>query len=213
MRLPVENAAYEQLVRFGCYVARSLHRKKLTQLAQDTESANQKVKELGRAWTDAAEPVQVALSDRDGADDDLDSLAKTMCRNLAERSPDAAKKEPYTKVFSEGIEYFTAAPIDENKTRYQELHTRLDTNLAPDDPLRAKLVELTDLIAVFNVAYAATKEKMTALTVARDELAQALTSWRAYMERLYETLTSMEDKAFAEKFFPKASRRSKDDTE
>lgn len=215
MRLPADNAAYDQLIAFGRYVTRRLRRKKMTALAQDAEAATTKVKSLGRAWEDAAEPLQDALADRDGADDDLDLIAKEIRQVMASRGLDAVKKSPYIDVFPQGIEYYTAAPLDEEEKRYGELQTRLEKFLPADDALRPRIEEIKEGIASFREASIAVDKQRGELAIGRSTLDGAIDSWRRYMNKLYGTLVSQVEKAAAERFFPKtrAARTEKTDAE
>jgi hypothetical protein len=206
MRLPGENASYEQLVRFGRYVTRRVRRKKLTSLAQDTENTTAKLQACGRAWDDAEGPYQDALADRDAADDDLDFFAKESRLQLASRSLDATKTSPYLDVFPQGVEYYTAAPLDEEVTRYSELSQRLDKHLAAKDPLRAKL---TALIAAFRQADDEEKKAVNQVALAKTALDRAKAGWRSYIDKLHGALKSQFGKVIAEQFFPKAARGNK----
>jgi hypothetical protein len=212
MRLPPEKSAYEQYITYGRYVTRRLRRQKLTTQAQDVEAVTLKVKTLGRAWEDSAEPLQDGLADRDGEDDNLDIIAKEIRQVMASRSLDAIRKTPYTEVFPQGAEYYTAAPLDEEEKRYGELQTRLDQFLPEGDALRARIEEIKKGVAGFREASDEVDARRGAQAIARSKLDSAIDSWRSYMSKLHGALVSQFDKTAAERYFPK-KRSEKDYTE
>lgn len=212
MRLPPEKSAYEQYITYGRYVTRRLRRQKLTTQAQDAESVTSKVKALGRAWEDTAEPLQDGLADRDGEDDNLDTIAKELRQVIASRSLDAIRKAPYTEIFPQGVEYYTAAPLDEEEKRYGELQTRLEQFLPEGDALRARIDEIKKGVAGFREASDEVDSRRGAQAVAKSKLDSAVDSWRSYMNKLHGALISQFDKAAAERYFPK-KRAEKDDAE
>ncbi len=50
-----------------------------------------------------ADPIQDALADRDGFDDDLDEAAQASRLHLAARRLDAVKGAPYTLIYPDGV--------------------------------------------------------------------------------------------------------------
>lgn len=204
MRLPSKSAPYRQRVRFGRYVSRRLRRAKLTQLAEDLAAVTAKLREEGRVEEDSDDATQDALADRDGADDDLDDAAKEARANLAGRSADAVKQEPYLHIFPKGLSYYTAAPLDEEEKRYGELKKRLVEHLAADDEVRKKTVKAIDAgLKDFVKASAEVDSARTAESLATTRLAKATDLWTRQVEKTYGALVSEVGRARAEHFFPR----------
>ena len=110
MRLPNSDAHFSARTRYGRYLARRLRQARFTTLAADVEHATALVKQAGRALEDAEEPIQDFIADRDGFDGDLDFAAQSERNELAGRSLDAVRTEPYKSLFDKGIGYDVAAP-------------------------------------------------------------------------------------------------------
>lgn len=205
MRLPASSSSYRQRVRFGRYVASRLRRAKLTQIAADVVSITQKLREEGRAQEDAEDATQDALADRDGADDDLDSAAQEARANLAGRSADAVKREPYTHIFPSGLAYYTAAPLDEEEKRYGELKKRLVEHLPADDEVRKRTLKAIDAgLKDFTRGSTEVDAARTAESLAATRLAKATDAWTRTIERAYGALVAEMGRAAAEQFFPRA---------
>jgi hypothetical protein len=205
MRLPNQNAAYQHRVRFGRYVTRRLKQAEFAQLSASAEAATQDVKQKGRAWEDCEEFIQDALADRDGGDAKLDHAAQTSRLTLAARSLDASKQSPYTDIFPDGIEYYTASPLPENPKRYGELLARLEKFLLPGDAVGDDAIpKLKTLISTFVEALKAVEEARTRQAIAASSLANAEELWARQMERIYGALIEQIGKSKAEKFFPAA---------
>lgn len=214
MRLPDSNASYTERVRYGRYVGRRLRRAKRNTLTADVEAATAQVLQRGREWEDAAGPVQYARADRDAADDDLDDCAKDTRAKLAGRSADAARNAPYTQIFPEGIEYYTAAPLDQEVPRYGQLVSRLNEFLPANDDVRTKAVPiLTTGIAAFRTAAEAVGEALTAESVIATRLQNAEEAWDILMTKVYGMLLADIGKAAAERYFPKARSSKKNNAE
>lgn len=208
MRLPSESASYLRRVSFGSYCARRLKRAKLNTLAQDVQDITQDVKEKGRAWDDAQEPIQNALADRDAADDNLDQNAQEIRLKLSSRSITAVREAPYTNIFPKGIEYYTAAPLDKEVQRYEELIQRLETHLPADDPVRVEFVpKIREGIAEFEAAEKAVSSARNDLALANTALQEAEDKWRRQMEKTYGALVTLFNRKTAERFFPRSSAR------
>lgn len=204
MQLPSLTVSPSQLVRYGRYVSRRLRREKLADLAAACDTASLSVRDLGRALEDAASPVQDAIADRDAADDELDDVAKNARHRLAGRSIDAAKKAPYTEIFPEGIEYYTAATKDVEVSRYVQLQSRITEHLPTSDAVRR---EALTKLEVAIPAYRAADEALTRVRVAESAVSNRLDAaeaeWRRTVERVYGALVQQFGKAGAERFFPK----------
>lgn len=204
MRLPAPSAHFSQRVRFGSYVARRVRRAKLITLAADIEKATTAVLTAGRALEDADKPIQDALADRDGFDDDLDEVAQNARAKLAGRSADAARTAPYTLIFPEGIGYYTAAPLDEEVRRYGELKQRLQEHLpAADDVLTTAIPAIDAGLAGFSGAVTALAKARTDESLASTRLEAATEAWEKQMEKTYGALVAEVGRARAERFFPR----------
>lgn len=214
MRLPEPDASYAERVRYGRYVGRRLRRAKRNTLAADVEAATALVLQRGREWEDAEGPVQDARADRDAADDNLDDIAKENRVKLAGRSADAARKPPYTQIYPDGIEYYTAAPLDQEVPRYGQLISRFNEFLAPEDEVRQNAVPaLTAGIAAFQSGVDAVNQALTAESLAATRLESAEEAWNVLMTKVYGALVADEGKAGAERYFPKSRRGKKNKTE
>lgn len=210
MRLPDVDAPYADRVRYGGYGAQRLRRAKRTAMASDAEAATTIVLQRGREWEDAQGPVQDARADRDAADDDLDDLAKDSRGKLAGRSVDAARKAPYTLIFPEGIDYYTAAPLDQQVARYGQLISRMNEFLDPNDDVRKQAVPaLIAGIAAFQAAVEALNEAVNAQSLAATRLQSAEDAWGVLMTKIYGALVADIGKAAAERFFPKIRGKKK----
>ncbi len=211
MRLPAPSSSYRQRVRFGRYVASRLRRAKLAQLAADVAAITAKLKEEGRAEEDTEDATQDALADRDGIDDDLDYAAQEARANLAGRSADAVKRDPYIHIFPNGLAYYTAAPLDEEEKRYGELKHRLVEHLPADDDVRKKTVKAIDVgLKDFAKATAQVDSARTAESLAATRLTKATDAWTRQMEKTYGALVAELGRARAEKFFPRTRTKGSD---
>ena len=212
MRPPDEDAAFNHKVHYGRYVSRRLRRALRAVLAADVEAATLLVLQRGREWEDTKGPVQDARADRDAADDELDTIAQDARARLAGRSADAVKKAPYTLIFPEGVGYYTAAPIDEEKKRYDELQKRLTEHLPANDEVQKDAVpKIIAGLAAFEAAEKALATSLTAESLASTRLDAAEDAFRRLMTKVYGLLVSELGKPAAEKFFPRPSgaRRKK----
>lgn len=206
MRLPPPSAHYSQRARFGRYVTRRLKRARLASLAVDAEKVTASILALGRAWDDADGPVQDALADRDGFDDDLDLAAQDGRVKLAGRGADAERTAPYTLIFQKGLIYYTAAPLDEEDSRYNELKGLVSEHLPADDVVRVAMVTSIDTgLEGFGNATRDLTTARNAETLAASRLAVATDAWTRQMEKTFGALVTEVGKARAEKFFPKVS--------
>lgn len=208
MRLPPASSSYSSLVRYGRYVARRCRRDRLTALATNVETVNAALLDAGRAWEDANGPVQDALADRDAADDELDATAQEVRLKLASVSVDAIKKEPYTQIFPQGIAYYTAATLDQEVARYNELKARITESLPSKDPMRTSVPRsITESLAAYQTATTALEEARTAESMASTKLGSATEAWVRQMEKTYGALVAEVGRARADGFFPKLSAR------
>lgn len=210
MQLPQSAAAYDTRVRYGRYVSRRLRKDKRIDLSQSVYEATQNVKQAGRAWEDTVEVIQDALADRDAADDVLDAAAQEARLALASRGISANRESPYIDIFPKGLEYYTAAPLDEEVKRYNELIERLKAHLPEDDPVRQSTIPKVEAgIVAFKEAEKAVEEARTAQSLAATRLARAEDAWNFLMEKIYGLLTSEMGRKRANRFFPKINRSRK----
>ncbi len=210
MRLPDPNAPAVDRVHYSRYVGRRLRRAKRTQLATDVEAATAIVLQRSREWEDAAGPVQDARADRDAADDDLDDVVKENRAKMAGRSTNAAQETPYTNVFPDGIDYYTAAPLDEEVARYGQLITRLNEFLPANDEVRTLAAPaLATGITAFKSAVEAVDVALTAESLASTRLQNAEDAWAVLMTKVYGALVADVGKQKAERYFPKIRRGKK----
>ena len=204
MRLPGPTAHFSQHVRFGNYAARRVRRARFAALAADAEKATTAVLAAGRALEDADKPIQDALADRDGFDDDLDEAAQHARANLAGRSADAIKKAPYSLIFPDGIGYYTAAPLDEEVRRYGELKRRIEEHLPSNDAVRIQTVAAIDAgLDGFSTSVAALAKARTEEALASTRLTAAIEAWEKQMEKTYGALVAERGRSTADKFFPR----------
>jgi hypothetical protein len=174
------------------------------QLAADVETTTTAVLQKGREWEDAAGPVQDARADRDAADDDLDDIAKNSRANLEGRSDNAEDEAPYTQIFPDGIDYYTAAPLDQEVFRYGQLISRINEFLPVDDEVRMPAIPALSLgIDAFQTAADAVNEALTAQSVAATHLQTAEDAWAILMTKVYGALVADVGKKEAERYFPK----------
>ena len=212
MRLPQGSASYEARVHFGRYVARRLKRARLGTLASSVESATAGVLAKGRAWEDAQGPLQDCLADRDAADGDLDTVARELRLGLASRNLQAIREAPYTSIFSNGIEYYTAAPFAENRKRYGELSDRVTAHLPEGDELRAtSLTALAQGIPAFAAAEQALDQARTDVRIAATALDVVEEEWTAVVEKVYGELVSQVGRKAADSFFPRPARSTQEE--
>lgn len=210
MQAPREDSGYSVRVRFGRYVLRRLKRSKLDALAAAVEKANAALKAAGRAAEDALEPVQDAMADRDAADGSLDDLAQNARANLAGRSKDAAREEPYISIFGEGIGYYIAAPADEQDARYRQLVDRVQKHLPAKDPVRVALPkQITAALGEYTKAATSLQKAESAADDATAVLRRAGAAWSRQIERTYGALIAEHGRAAAETYFPRARAATK----
>ena len=210
MKLPQENSAYSVAVKFARYTARKLRTNGRTAMANDLVSMALGLRAKGRSWEDAEDAVQDALADRDSADDGLDATAQSGRNTLAGRSVTAAREEPYTLIYPEGIGHYIAAPQDAEVARYTELKRRVELNLPEGDPVRAQTaLGITTGLAAFSGGVAALDAAETSKSLARTELERANRNLRRQLEKTYGVLVTELGKQSAERFFPKAAKNRK----
>ncbi len=210
MRLPNSDAHFSARIRYGRYLARRLRQARFITLAVDVEHATAEVKQAGRALEDAEEPIQDFMADRDGFDADLDFAAQSERNELAGRSLDAVRTEPYKSLFDKGIGYYVAAPLDQENARYRELIARNEQHLPADDKLRIATVKaLTQGLEGFNEAVKQLEAARVQYSVLATRLANAVEAWDRQVEKTYGALVVELGRARADGFFPRGGGRRK----
>ncbi len=210
MQLPAATSSPQARVRYGRYLARRLRRANFMQLATDMTTVTNVVRQQSREWDDTDDAMQEALADRDGADDDLDTTAKTARAALAGRDTNASTQPPYTLIFPYGIDYYTAAPLDEEVKRYGELSVRLTEHLPAGDDVRVKAVpEITAGITDFDLGAKAVDAARTEESLASTRLAKATDAWEKQVEKTYGALVTELGRAGADRFFPQVGKKVK----
>jgi hypothetical protein len=205
MKLPHANAAYAVLVRYGVYVSRRLQAAKLLDLHAEVKRVNDAVKAAGRARDDADEAIQDAMATRDATDAGLDGHTVNARATLSGRSPKALKEPPYTELFPDGVDFYTASPLAEQVRRYNLLVERAQAFLPEGDPVRDALSEqipalLSDYSAAVDTLDAVRSQK----SILDSRLDAAEDTWRRTIERTYGALIALFGKGpFVEGFFPK----------
>ena len=203
MQLPKESGSYVSLVRVAVYTSRRLKRSKHDALAADLILGLTTVRTLGRAWEDTEDDVQGGLADRDAADDGLDDVGQETRLGVASTSVAAVREAPYTQIFPHGIGYYTAAPVDQEVTRFTELKERLVTHLSATDPVRVNAVPRLEAgIAEYTNAASGLSAAERNQAAKRTELVHAIRSLRRQLEKTYGILLSEVGKAKAERYFP-----------
>lgn len=207
MQLPSSTSSFTTRVRVGRYVARKLKTAGNTPLAADVTTATLAIKAAGRNVEDREDEVQDPLADRDAADEALDRTAQEARNALAGRSPEAVKTPPYINIFPDGIAAYTAAPLDAEVPRYNELKTRIEKELGAQDAVRAAASSaISTHLASFTAASTAVAQARTALSLAQTDLDRATDAWERLLEKVYGTLIADLGKKRAEAYFPKAAR-------
>ncbi|MBL8679518.1 MAG: hypothetical protein JNK05_10150 [Myxococcales bacterium] len=207
MQLPAPSSAPEVRIRYGRYVARRLRRSKLDALQKTVTAVTDSVKAAGRAREDAAELVDEAIADRDGADDDLDEQTQELRNALAGRSLEAVNESPYTDIFPDGIGYYIGAPLDEQVDRYTQLIERIEKALPASDSERKKRVPaLRAALKEFRVAEEALDKARRVEAEASRAVATATDRFNRQLERCYGALVAEQSKSAAERYFPRVRR-------
>lgn len=207
MQLPHRTAAYSHRVVFSTYVERRLRREGATtpafmSLADKVQKSRNELLSQGRAWEDAALPIQEGLADRDAADDALDSFAQQVRFDLAGRALNATQTTPYTQIFPDSLKYYTSATLDEQVARYTELKTRLTTYLPAGDAVLTMVPILDALLSAWTSACASLDQSRTQESMARDQLDAKTSGWETLMQQVYGELVAALGKKGAEAYFP-----------
>ena len=203
MQKPPATAAFIHRVQFGVSVFAACTRKKRTELAARAQAAAYDVKVKGRLWEDSQDATVQQIALKNGVDADLDTCAQDIRFEMARRGRNAVNEAPYTRVWYNGVEYYTGAKEAEELARYTELASLLKANLPETDPiivkhlprLEALLAEWTSALANKNAAEASEKQ-------ARLTLDEAQAAFDATMDQIYGTLFAELGRKGADRYFP-----------
>lgn len=205
MRALPPSASTFRYLTHARYVARSLAVAGRREQSQRIRAAADRVRDLDRAVEDQAVMVFELKADRDFADRQGDVLIRDFRHGLNARSRDAIKQPPATRIFPNGVEYYTAAPIAEQAERYAELEERIVAHLPDDDPLRAPtLAGLSAALTAFLAAHGVLRSERRKLNELRLDLREAREDLNRMLERTWGALVAELGKDFADGFFPAA---------
>jgi hypothetical protein len=199
-------------VGYGYYVWRRLVRAGHTELAASASDANGNLLAAGRKVEDLELPAMGAVADRDADDDDLDDTTQEMRLKMASDHVGANLEQPYTDVFHHGIEYYTAATLALQSTRYNELIQRTIEHLPETDPVRVEaLPKLQVQIGRWVQSANEVGTARNTLSIARTARDAAVDDWCTTMERIYGALIVKVGRKRAERYFPRTSRRTSEE--
>ena len=208
MELPQKTASFHRRVRYGRYVSARLQRSRREDLSRSALGATADVLATGRAWEDTEFEFQDALAVRDSIDEHLDIAARAARLKLAARGVNAVKESPYSAIFPEGVGFYTASPVSEQISRYEEFVSRLEAHLDGDDPVRVETVEIIkNNLESYEQALKGVREKVRTISLAVTELDLATREWERIMERVYGLLVADIGRQSAEPYFPRSRRR------
>lgn len=203
MELPAKGSSYRKRVRFGRYVARKLKRNKHADLLALVLAITDRVRAAGRAWEDADDEAYGANAELEEADDDLDVIGQTARNALGGRGVDAINEAPYTLIFDRGITWYTAAPQDEEVSRYRMLAARLRQHLPEGDPVRAEADRIDAGIVGYEAATGSVDTARRGLVEAALTLATTEADFDRVINKVYSDLRGTLGAKKAERHFPK----------
>lgn len=206
MRTLPPSASTFRYVTHARYVARSLAVAGRREQSQRIRAAADKLRDLDRAVEDQAVVVFELKADRDFADRKGDVVIRDFRHAINARSRDAIKQPPATRIFPDGVEYYTAAPIAEQASRYRYLALQLTTHLAEDDPVRASAAQIEAGVVAYEAARAQLELAEHARTQAAAALARAERAFDVLMDKIYSALRGDLGRKAAERYFPKARK-------
>lgn len=213
MRLPAENASNAVRYTFARYVARRARRARLEAEENEVKAATAALKSAADFEDGAEQALPDIFADRDSFDDELDDIAKRHRQAIEGRATNANRERPYTAIYPDGIAWYTSAPLDQQKSRYELLVRRYAESLPDGDPVRAEGHLITEALEGWTQATEALGKAQMEVAVARAKTAQALEAWEATLNRLYFRLGEKLGKTRAERIFPKMRRGSRNDTD
>ena len=213
MRLPAESASNAVRYTYARYVARRSRRAKLADEENEVKAVTAALKAAAENEDAAEQVLPDVFADRDSYDDELDDIAKRHRQAIEGRGTNANRERPYTSIYPDGIAWYTSAPLDQQKSRYELLVRRYSENLPDDDPVRAESHLITEALEGWLQATEALGKAQMEVAVARAKTAQALEAWETTLNRLYFRLGERLGKTRAERLFPKIRRGAKSETE
>ena len=201
--LDPEAAAWRRLDQ-GDYVASKLKRKKVLDLLAAVVAATDLIEEKSRLYDKARRKAFAAQADRDGIDDDLDDITKEHRASLGGRSANASQEAPYNLIYHQGVDYYIAAPLDQQVTRYQELAERVRQHLPVEDPLREPFAaRIEALLVEYEAAVKVLAKERRRLALAATDLDVAKKDFDTLLDRTHGTLKSRFGGRKADRFFPR----------
>ena len=203
MRLPPRNAAYQQRVRYGYFVARALEVAELPEQAQTVLALSQALLAAGRAYEDAALGAFSAGAPRKLAERKLAQTAKNGRAQLGGRSTRASREKPYILVYPDKIVWYTAASQADQVPRYTLLSSRLRSHLPEGDPVRASAAVIDEGIAALQAGDAVQQAAELALAEKRAALSTLEADFDEAMVKLHGALQEkFGSKEAADALFP-----------
>jgi hypothetical protein len=158
---------------------------------------------------DLERPYHEAVVDREIARANLADGARMVRQALNNRGPRAEREAPSTEIFPDGLEGYTELAHASIAFEFRRLIDRIETHLAPEDPIRLEQVPvLRARIDEWIAADAAVDETLGDLEDAREAQSRAVAAWDRAIEVAYGVLVSRVGKAAAERCFPKGRRRN-----
>lgn len=211
MELNGENtSAAERLDRLQ-YTAGRLRRAKYDDLLGGVVGARENYLARLRAFEDRRGPLVLAIADREGIDDELDTLAKDCGANLRGRSATAATEPPYTQLVPQGMDAITLANIAETPGAYLGLVERAQKFLPAEDPVRVRLeAEVPPLVDAFRLAQEAVQAALRDRALARLEVDAAEDDADRVYEKVAGALIERVGKKAADRFFWKRTARKQE---
>ena len=210
MRLPTLKNSFMRFVKVGRYVLAKLQSAGHRLLAEGVAVATDRVLEAGLGIDGAAVQKQTAIAHRDWAEDLLHNAARDLRLALISRGRNAVSQPPYTRIFPDGIGFYTYAKLDEVVRRYQGLISLVNTQLANDDTARLAAVDsITSGLEKFSEAVNEVNTAKNAEEEARNRCSEVCVAWQSEMLKVYGTLLSEYGKKGAERFFPKWQKSRK----
>jgi len=206
MQLPPESARNATRLTYGRYVARRARRQKLPEVETEVKTATNALAAAALAEMAVEEARQEALADRDATDDDLDDVAKRHRQTIEGRATNANRERPYRDIYPDGIEYYTAAPLAEQASRYALLTRRYEEHLPEGDPVRAEAGLIEEGLLAWTAATQALTQAEIDVALAKGKTARAVDAWEDTLGRVYFRLAERLGKAKAERFFPRTRR-------
>ena len=108
--------------------------------------------------------------------------------------------------------YYTAASLEDEESRYEELAERIVKSLPATDALRKSTpAAIKKGLAAFKAAASDLDKAERARGMARTDLDRAMRNALRQFEKAYGAIMAEDGKAEAESYFPKSRGKTKDD--